>query len=209
VTDSLSFAALPAVLDDDEVPFVLGFAPDPRPAVEIGGARYRRGPTSYQVEWPVGELWLRTFGGMVGAGRAGIMASAGPILAEWWPLLTDAGPDPARPYLSAGLTRQVVEVPVVGEPSSIPVRVVPSGPDQPQTTALANCDGTLADEVTLLVLHVASIPVARVALHLLVEYRELVGAVPDVDVATSGGSVPLADLLEVAEQLATALTPQR
>lgn len=38
---------MPMVIEDDEAPFVLGFAADPRPSLETGGAHFRRGSYTY------------------------------------------------------------------------------------------------------------------------------------------------------------------
>ena len=48
----LTLSAIPAVLDGDEMPFVLGFALDPRPCLEAGGAQFRRGGDRCQIDWP-------------------------------------------------------------------------------------------------------------------------------------------------------------
>jgi hypothetical protein len=195
---------MPAVLDEDELPFVLGFADDARPAIEVGGAYYRRGGDGYVVEWPAGEVWLRARAMTIGPRRTAIMASAGPILNEWWPLLCSAPEDPARPLLSAGVGRRSVDVPMRSAPA-VPVRVVPAGDLFPQTVALCAEVGDIDDEANLLAYHFASLGVIKAAVGILLEYHGLVGEPPEMDIAFAGGTVPLAAMLETAAQVASAL----
>jgi len=200
---------MPAVLDDEEIPFVIGFVDDPRRAVEVGGAQYRRGQTGYSISWPIGELWLRARAMTVGPGQVAVIASAGPILNDWWSLLRSAPQDPTRPLLSAGVARRSVDVPLPSMPA-VPVMVVPASDDFPQTVAMCTHPGGIADDETLTLFHWASLGVVKAAVRLLVEYRELVGEPPEVDVGLGEGgtvTIPLADVLATAAEITAALDP--
>lgn len=206
MADQLTFAAMPAVLDDGEVPFVIALSADPRPGLEFGGAEYRRGKEMYTVSWAVGGVWLRARVEPVGANAVAVMASAGPMLADWWPMLVAAPEDPGRPYLSAGAKQRTVDVPLP-DGIRLPVRIVPSGSDFPHTLALWAVGGELTDGETVPVLHFASIGVIRAALQVFLEYGDLVGEPPDVLVRgefdTDG--ITLADALSLASELALLL----
>jgi hypothetical protein len=203
---ALTFSAMPLVVDDEEVPFVLGMTPDPRPALEIGGARYRRGAVNYQIEWLIGGRSLRILGTMAAPNQSAVFASAGPLLNEWWPLLRQAGYESSRPYLSAGVVRRAIDVPMPGL-APVQVQILPAADDFPQTVAVFGGAGTLDDELTLLALHTPSLAVARAALQLMIEYRSLIDELPDTDLVISGATVPLKNLLTMAKEVADALHP--
>lgn len=205
MADQLSFAAMPAVLDDGEVPFVIGLSADPRPSVEFGGADYRRGNEMYTISWAVGGVWLRARVEPIGPSAVAVASSAGPMLTDWWPMLAAAPEDPGRPYLSAGASKRTVDVPLpLPDGMRLPVRIVPSSAEFTHTLALWAVGGQLADEETVPVLHVASLCVIRAALQVFLEYGDLVGDPPDVLVRgefdTDG--ITLADALVLASELA-------
>lgn len=209
--DDLRFAAMPAVLDDDENPFVIGFVDDPRPAIDIGGALYRRGQTGYSISWPTGELWLRARALAPQPGLSVLVASVGPMLDDWWPLLRSAPEDPARPLLSAGVARRKVEVALPPPIETVGVGVVPSTDDYPHTVVMYSRMADIANEENLLLFHWASVAVVRTALRLLVEYQGLVGEPPDVDVVLGEDgrvTLPLASVLETAAQITAVLDGQ-
>lgn len=196
---------MPQVLDEDEFPFVLGVLEDQRPSLEVEGARYRRCRDGYLVEWPVESVWLRARAYTVDPQRTTIMALAGPLLNDWWPILRSSPADPARPFLSAGAAGQPIDVAVLGLPA-VPVNVTLL---EVGTVAVIGLDGTIADADTLHSYHFLSLTVIRAAIEILGEYRALVGQVPDVQVqVTEDQGIPLEVLLDAAADLGRMLAPR-
>jgi hypothetical protein len=203
-TPDLTLNAIPLVLDEEEVCFVLGFSPDARPGLEVHGAEYRRGSDRVMIDWRLGPIHARAMV-IQSEGSSYLMASAGPILNDWWPLLQRAGEDRARPLLSAGVAgaAQVFRT----EDLSINVSVVPAAPPAfPLTTAVMGLAKTdeISDSV-LLAAHLYSLGVIKAALKVLLEYRTLVPSVPNLEVDVDGGRLPLDSVLETVPQAAAAI----
>ncbi len=59
---------------------MLALAPDPRPAIEVDGAYYRRSASECGMQRPIGQLWISTFVAAVGTQGSAVMASAVPML---------------------------------------------------------------------------------------------------------------------------------
>jgi hypothetical protein len=198
--DELRIATIPTVLDEDEAPFVLGLGPDHRACLHAGGAEFRRGSDRCTIEWPIDEM-LRLRAVVLEAGDVCyVMASVGPLLNEWWPLLRREGGNPSRPLLSAGVT--TTRRPFVYDDVTVQVSISPPGPGVEMTHAVAGIRGGLSDP-TLAVAHLQSVPVIKAALLMLGEYRTLLASVPDVNVrGEREGEVPLATILDVADEVA-------
>ena len=194
----LTLSAIPAVLDGDEMPFVLGFALDPRPCLEAGGAQFRRGGDRCQIDWPADPFALRAV--LLNAdANTYLIASAGPVLSEWWPLLQRAGANPQRPLLSAGVAGRAQAFTKDG--LAIDVSIAGPGPGSDSVTAVAGFTGGITDEV-LLMAYAHSLGVIKAALLALMEYRTLVGQVPDMQVEAGTGSVRLETVLDLVEDAA-------
>ncbi|MDP8911457.1 MAG: hypothetical protein M3M94_05265 [Actinomycetota bacterium] len=198
----LTLAAIPNVLDDDEVPFVLGFGPDSRRCLEAGGAQYRRGADRCTIDWKLDGVRLRAV--LIEAGgNSYLMASLGPVLNEWWPLLQREGGNSTRPLLSAAVAGSAQTF--RGSGLSVSVSISPPGPGVDMTTAVTGIQGGLTDDCLLLA-HTQSLAVIKAALLMLKEYRTLVRSVPDVDVQAGGAALSLGTLLDVASDAADAIT---
>jgi len=197
----LTLSAIPDVLEGDEIPFVLGLSPDPRRCLEVGGAQYRRGSDRCQIDWLAEPLALRALL-INAAGNTYLMASAGPLLSEWWPLLQRAGANPQRPLLSAGVAGSAQRF--THEALSVDISVAGPDPVLDHVAAVAGITGGLTDE-SLLFAHAKSLAVIKAALLLLAEYRTLVNPVPDIDVQAGAGTVSLESLLDVADTAASSI----
>jgi len=203
MTIKIRLSTIPHVLADDELPFVLGFAPDPRTCLEAGGGEYRRGIDRVSVSWKLEPLYLRATI-LNSGGSTHIIASSGPILNDWWPLLRREGGNPTRPLLSAA---------VAGRPQTfkrddvaIDISIVPPGPLFESTSAIVGierADG-LSDD-SLLFAHAISLSVIKAALVVLEEYRTLVDPAPELDVSADGTSLPLSVVLDSAHAAAGAI----
>lgn len=201
---NLNLRDVPMVLEDEEMPFVVGLSEDRRRALSMGGMRYRRGRDRLAIEVEAGGPWLRAL--LVAQNGCYLMASAGPLLNEWWPLLQkgDAGAD--RPFLSAGVNSRPLTMRADGV--DLRVLVVPPSEFVDDTTAVLGLGRHLDDETLQLASHVV-LAVMKVALSLVVEYRTLLTAVPDVDVQAGATSVPLASLLDFAATAREAILWER
>lgn len=194
----LTLSAIPAVLDGDEIPFVLGFGADPRRCLEVGGAEFRRGGDRCQIDWPAEPLALRAV--LIHAdGNTYLMASAGPVLNEWWPLLQRAGANAQRPLLSAGVVGRAQTF--TNDSLSANISVAGPSPEFDHVTAVMGFTGGITDDC-LLIAHAQSLAVIKAALLLLTEYRTLVNPVPDMHVPAGAGSVRLETVLDLVEDAA-------
>jgi hypothetical protein len=200
----LTLSAIPDVLQDYELSFVLGFAPDARRCFKIDGAEYRRGSDRVMIDWSLGAVHLRAFVVLLG-GATYLMASAGPFLNDWWPMLQRAGGDSARPLLSAGVAG--VAQAFRTEDVSIKVAVVPPVPEVPSTnTAMGITQTEDINDGILRITHRCSLGVIKATLMLLQEYRALLPSVPDVDVELDGVQLSLETLLDTASEAAEAIS---
>ena len=200
---ALTIQAVPAVVDDDELPFVLGLAADPRPCLDVDGVQLRRGVDRCVIDYLLDPLRLRAVLLEGEDGNCYLAANCGPILNEWWPLLVRENGNPIRPWLTAGVTGRPRTMRL--DAASLAVAVAPPGPLVDSTMAAVGLRGPLSTETIERSLGLAP-PVIRAALQVLVEYRSLVGEVPDVDVQTAAGSLPLVDMLQLAEAAAGAIS---
>lgn len=200
----LRFSNFPKVLDDDAVEFVLRFEPDPRPALAVGGAAYRRGSERYVIEWPLDSLRLRAAVSSTDT-ECFVSASIGGILNEWWPLLMRSKPDSKRPLLSAAASSRVVRFTEPAQQLPLQVAFLRGGDDPPATCAFTKFTGAMTQE-NMLLAHVVSLGVIKAALLMLVEYRTLQATVPAVNITTEGTSLPLPTLIEVAEAATSAIS---
>ena len=199
----LTLGAIPSVLDGGEVPFVLGLAPDTRRCLVAGGAEFRRGSDRVVIDWRLDALRLRAVL-LHEEGANYLMASAGPILNEWWPLLQREGSNATRPLLSAGVARRSLRF-SEGD-VGVPVSIVPPGPGvYMTTTALSIGQGAGLTDESVLVAHACSLGLIKAALLVLAEYRTLVDPVPDIDVEVGGSRLRLPMLLDVAAEAAGAI----
>lgn len=202
MSDTLAFAPIPQVLSDDEVPFVLSLAPDPRRFQDLGGAKYRRGSDRYTIEWPLGPIGLRAVV-LCAEGHSFLMANAGPLLTDWWPILRRGSSSPDRPLVSACLAGEKITMQT--DDLAIDLTIVPSGGEVDYTTVvLVLGDGFSPDEMTLA--HHVSLAAIKVALLLAAEYRTLVDTVPDMAVPAGEGTIDLADMLTLADEVASQIT---
>ncbi len=195
----LTLSAIPAVLDDDEFPFVLGFGADPRRSLKVGGAEFRRGVDRCQIDWPAEPLALRA--SLVNAeGVVYLTAWAGPVLSEWWTLLQKAGANPQRPLLSAAVQHRTQTF----THDSLSVDISVAGPSAytEHVAAVVGIDNGGITDDDLLIAYNLSLAVIKAALVLLAEYRTLVNPVPAVSVETNGGPVLLETVLDLAEDAA-------
>jgi hypothetical protein len=198
----LTFGAIPHVLDDDEVPFVMRFDADRRRYLQVGETEYRRGNDRCIIAWPFGSLRLQALV-TEQSGNTYLLASAGPIFNEWWPLLQREGSNRTRPLLSAAAVKRPLTF--TGSGLSIDVVITPPTQDFNVVSALVGFEGRLGDQ-TLLLAHAESLGVIKAALLLLGEYRSLVDPVPDVHAVQEGGArLPLSMVLDVAQEAAKAI----
>ncbi|MCC6832580.1 MAG: hypothetical protein IT200_14655 [Thermoleophilia bacterium] len=193
---------VPLVLPEDEEPFVIRIGTDERDALEAGGVRYRRASERCVLDVPYGGDGVGLRASMV-ADPAGIFvyANAGAFPPEMWPLL--AGAADAVPVLAAGAAGRPVQL--TDGRATVGVRVLPGNEKVPFTTALVAFGTDVADGDLLGLARTAAVPVIGAALLALTEYRSVMGRVPDVEVPTGDGSVPLATLLDLAGGMARAL----
>ncbi|MFF1818096.1 hypothetical protein ACFVWG_12425 [Kribbella sp. NPDC058245] len=202
MSDTLAFAPIPQVLSDDEVPFVLSLTPDARRFQEIGGARYRRGTDRYTIEWPVETIGLRAVVMNVG-GISYLMANAGPLLTDWWPVLRRGAGSPDRPLVSACLAGEKIIMQT--STGAIDLTIVPSAGDVDYTLVVLGLGhGFASDE--MIVAHHASLAAIKVALLLGAEYRTLVDTVPDMGVPAGEGTIDLVTMLDLAAEIAAQIT---
>ena len=197
----LTVAAIPRVLGEDEVPFVLGFVPDSRRYLEYGGAQFRRGIDRCSIDWRLDYIGLRAVV-IESAGNSYLMASAGPLLNDWWPILEREGGNRTRPLLSAAVARRSVTF--RSGSLSVDVGISPPGPGVNTVNAVAGWEGGLTDNC-LLFAHATSLGVIKAALLLLGEHSTLFNPVPDVHIEVDGATVPLATLLQVADEAVNAI----
>jgi len=193
---------VPLVLPEDEEPFVIRIGTDDRDALEAGGVRYRRAGERCVVDVPYGGDGVGLRASMV-ADPSGIFvyANAGAFPPEMWPLLT--GATDAVPVLAAGADGQPVQL--TDGRATVGVRVLPGNERVPFTTTLVAFGTDVAAGDLLGLARMAAVPVIGAALLALTEYRSVMGRVPDVEVPTGDGSVPLATLLDLAGGMARAL----
>lgn len=198
-----SLAAVPHVLDDDEVPFVFALGPDHRRALVTPDAEFRRASDRCTIEFPYGQGGLRLRAVVLAVeGGCYITACAGPLLNEWWPLLRGRAADPRRPVLSAGSAGRGVTLEHGG--AAVEVHLAPATDLVDMTMAVFGLAGGLTDEVLSIGLTVG-LPVIKTALLAMAEYRTLVDPVPAVDVEINGRTVPLSTLLDAAAETADAI----
>lgn len=194
------FSRIPLVRDGNDLPFVVGIS-DGTPFHEIDGVELRRGPSTCYFSVPVHQrLRLNTILQADG-GKWFLIASAGPLLVEWWSLIAYGNPIPDCPLLTkagagAALTLRTGQV-------DIPVQVM-SLPDPASIVVVFGRTGDIDDEAISIGLSLSP-ALCMVALTLLLEYRKLVGEVPDIDVALGDGTFPLSALLDFAEQVVPSL----
>lgn len=192
------FHSWPHVLDEDELPFVLGFTTDSRPAKSIQGVQFRRGVQRYRVDVPFSDLWLRACGVFTDDGNCYLLAYSGPILNDWWPLLQRGGYDPTRPCLSAGVSNGSVTMRNPHTDNPVGINILGPSDWVPGVSAIVGIGSDLSDE-TLLLGDIVMLGVIKVALLVLCEYRTLVHEVPHANVESDGMKVELATMLEAAQ----------
>jgi hypothetical protein len=90
---TLTFADMPHVAEEDELPFVLGLEPDSRPCVEFDGATIVSALTATPYEWPIGPFWLRARAFSIESDASYVAASTGSLINEQWPALRTAPPE--------------------------------------------------------------------------------------------------------------------
>ncbi|MFN8122492.1 MAG: hypothetical protein U0237_08690 [Thermoleophilia bacterium] len=193
---------VPLVLPEDEEPFVVRIGTDDRESLELGGVRYRRARERCVLDIPYGGDGVGLRASMV-ADPSGIFvyANAGAFPPEMWPLLAESGD--SVPVLAAGATGRPVQL--TDGRATVGVRVLPGNEKVPVTTTLVAFGTDVADGDLLGLARMAAVPVIAAALIALTEYRAAMGKVPEVEVPTSDGSVPLPTLLDLAEGMARAL----
>lgn len=133
---SLQFRQIPHVLDDYDLPFVIGMA-DQRQGVEMDGFLLRRGRETLQLEAVIanGAFALRALADDVGDMNAAYVgASIGPLLDEWWDVVRQMPPQLALPCMAAGVAGTPIQRRLNGV--DVPVRIVPPGEGIPGTRAL-------------------------------------------------------------------------
>lgn len=207
MTNQLTLSSIPLVLDEEEMPFVLGFAHDERPWLEFAGAEIRRSTNHCSIDYPLDAGWLRARVTVGSDGNCYVAANVGPILNEWWPMLQQAAGDSvARPLLSAGGSGTTVTF--RDEEHLVPVSILPPGDEVGSTFAIVATAGGLTDE-NLLFARIVVLAVIKAALLTLVEYRSLVDPVPDIEVGIDGGTIPLDAMLDLAALAAPAIAWER
>ncbi|MDJ0334956.1 hypothetical protein QMG83_06940 [Salinibacterium sp. G-O1] len=165
------------------------------------GIGFRRGEDRFTIEHILdGDLRVRAFGLTLG-GHLYVVASAGPMLEPWWPLLKASRPDSTRPVLSAAAATGKVRMAGMG--LEIAVTLMPF-PDEFGVLAMYGIadDSTFSDD-NITVCISLSLPVIKTALLALSEYRTLLDAATDAEVAQGDQVAPLAGILEVSEELAS------
>lgn len=138
---TLTMPKVPQVLDEDEMPFVVGVGVDRRRALTRDGVHYRRGRDRCTIELDAGQVRLRAV--LLVEDGCYLMANLGPLLNEWWPLLQQSGPSTDRPFLSAGAQGRPVLMGSDGV--ELPVHVVPPSEAVPSTTTVLGLSRTLDD----------------------------------------------------------------
>lgn len=201
----IEFRDIPRSLDDDEFPFLMSYGADIRPSLETFGAEYRRANDKFTVEFDGNEeMRLRAIGWDV-PGKFVVVACAGPILFDWWPLLQASPPAPERPVLSAAakgrpilMTRDTIAIPVTVFTLPDPAVVI---------AAHATESGLTAENIQYCTL--TALAVIKTALIALSEHATLVNRVPEVDLEQNGIHLPLAAMIEVAGELASGIGWER
>lgn len=199
---TLSLGAVPYVLDDDEIPFVLAFAADTRPCLDLAGTQFRRAADRCVIDFDLEPLRLRVVLIHLEDDNTYLLANLGPLFNDWWDLLAKENGNPLRPFLSAGVARRPVTM--SGEGETIPVHVVPPSEELDGTTAVLGIGPGLTTETLRLGVGFAP-PVIGAALSTLAEYRSLVGEVPEVDIQVGDTSVSLELMLDCAAAAAEAM----
>jgi len=205
---AFDFNEIPHVLEDDEAPFVLGVAADTRPFADWGGFQYRRATSGYGIDIPVSDVFVRAFVQQGEDGNTYLMASAGPLLNDWWPLLKRGKADPARPVLSAGAAGQGISMLNTSSDLDVRVSIVPPSEWFAGTTAVAGFGGGLTEENVMLA-HSITLAVIQAALLSFCEYRTLVNPLPKANLESGGMLVDLEAMLDAADAVSEILPWKR
>lgn len=194
---------VPLVLPEEEEPFVIRIGPDDRESLEYEGIRFRRARERCVMDIPYGGEGVGLRASMVAdASGLFVYADAGALPPELWPVIGQAGMG-ELPVLTAGATGRPVQM--TDGTTAVGVRVMPGNDRVPVTTTLIVFGPDFEPEQTLNLARMAAVPVIGAALHALTEYRTAMGNIPDVEVPTSDGSVPLDALLDLAGGMSRAL----
>ena len=155
------------------------------------------------MDWKLDAMRLRGF--VINAGGSSyLVASAGPILNDWWPLLEQEGGNPTRPLLSAAVTKSPQTF--TSADLSARVSIVSPGAGIEVTTAAMGIEEAPGlTDLCLMAAHAYSLAVIKAVLLMLAEYRTLVDPVPDVYVEVGAAQLPLATVLDVTAEAAGAI----
>ena len=202
MSQSIQFRDIPRSLDDEEIPFVMGFGIDSRPSLVTSEAVYRRANDKVMVEFVVEEtLRLRALSWEIDD-RCIVVATAGPLLYDWWPLLQEFPTAPERPVLSAAAKgRKIV---MTNGDIALPI-TVSSMPDPRSVVARFGITGGLTAENIDLSRAVA-LPVIKASLLALSEHSTLTNRVPEANVVQNGVTLSLAEMIGAAAELANWIT---
>lgn len=194
------YSQIPLVRDGKDVPFVIGVS-DETPSFELSGIKIRRGPdTCYFSVILNNPICLNTTM-QTSDGGWYLFASTGPMLLEWWSLITSGYPIPGCPLLSKVGSGGALSLTVAGV--TVPVNVL-SVPDPQCVVVVLGFPGALDDDAVKAGV-MFSPALCLAALKILLEYRTLVGTVPNLDVALGGRPIPLSELLIYSESISAAL----
>lgn len=203
---AVNFRSMPKSLEEDEAPFVIGFAPDGRQELVDNDIGFRRGDDRFTIEHIVGGSLRARAVALNVEGIIYVVASAGPILKQWWPLLKASPADSTRPVLSAAAATGKVSM--VGNGLEIRVGLMPD-PDGEIVLAsygIAQDEAFSDDNVAVCI--GLSLPVIKTALLALSEYPTLVDEVPDANVNQRDQRAPLATILEASGEIAAMISWQ-
>lgn len=199
---AVSFLKMPRSLEEDELSFVIGYAPNGRQELVNNNIGYRRSDYKFNIEHLIQDGWRAQAYGVCAGGNVFVAASAGPLLEQWWPLLKVSPANSTRPVLSAAAATE--KVVMTGMGTEVEVTVMPS-PEAGVVLALHYIEkANFFSDDAVAMCTALSLPVIKTALLALSEYPTLVDEVPDTNVAIAddGVFVPLTMLLDVSTEMA-------
>jgi hypothetical protein len=200
---AVNFRTMPRSLNGDELPFVIGFAPDGRQELVDNDIGFRRGDDRFTIEHIVGgDFRVRALGWNL-EGTVYVVASAGPLLEEWWPLLKASPADSTRPVLSAAAATGNVRLAGLGTEIEVSLLPITEGAETNVLAVYGIGKGQSFSDENVALCTQLSMPVIKTALLAVSEYPTLVDEVPDVNISQGDVLAPLATVLELSREMAS------